>query len=60
MTQQGANGSGPWLRDFPGNGSHYQIVVTANATSGQPSVIDVYKVNGTGSGGWCRGHPYGC
>ena len=30
MQQQGgATGPGPWLRDFPGNGNHYQIVLTA-------------------------------
>jgi prepilin-type N-terminal cleavage/methylation domain-containing protein len=45
MTQQGTGGNGPWLRDFPGNGTHYQIVVTANA--GNPSNIIVSKTDGT-------------
>jgi prepilin-type N-terminal cleavage/methylation domain-containing protein len=47
MTKQ-ADGNGPWLRDFPGNGSQYQIVITARAP-GQPNQEDVYKVQGTGT-----------
>jgi general secretion pathway protein G len=48
-----AQGSvGPFLRDFPANGSHYQIAVFANAVAGQTPVIAVYKTNGvTGAGG---------
>jgi prepilin-type N-terminal cleavage/methylation domain-containing protein len=41
MTEQGANGPGPWLRDFPGNASHYQIAVMAG------NVVEVYKSNGS-------------
>lgn len=40
MTAQGS--VGPWLRDFPGNGSHYQIAIEA----GSPSKISVYTTNG--------------
>ena len=37
--------SGPWLRDFPVNGSHYQIVVSPNGTN--PSYIAVFDTGAT-------------
>jgi general secretion pathway protein G len=52
MNKQGTVGS--WLRDFPGNGSHYQIVVTANGSN--PSTISVYKTDGTGDGSGSAGN----
>jgi general secretion pathway protein G len=46
-----AGGPGPWLKDFPVNAGHYEIVVgslsTATTGAGVPGAVTVYNAAGT-------------